>query len=220
MRNREKDAVEMAERREAILDAGFKLFAERNIDSVSMNEVAKDAGVGIATLYRYYSLKSELVIAIGARVWNAYIKENSRKFDEAKTETTTAAEEFKFYLESFLDLYRNHKDILRFNQFFNIYLQSEKISETQTAPYMEVIGVFEDRFDKMYRKALRDGTFRTDMPENKMFSATVHLMLAAVTRYAVGLVYTEETDAEDELQLLKDLLVARFCLTGDDNAVN
>ena len=49
MRNTEKDAAKMAERRESILDAGFRLFAEKTIDPVSMNDVAKAAGVGIVT---------------------------------------------------------------------------------------------------------------------------------------------------------------------------
>ena len=43
-----------------------------------------------------------------------------------------------------------------------------------------------------------------------MFSVTLHLMLAAVTRYAVGLAYNEETDAEAELALLKEMLMSKF----------
>ena len=47
-----------------------------------------------------------------------------------------------------------------------------------------------------------------------MFSATLHLMLAAVTRYAVGLVYLRGPDPEQEL-LLRDLLVERFTIQND-----
>ncbi len=217
MRNLEKDAAEMAERRDAILEAGFRLFSEKNIEPVSMNEVAKTAGVGIATLYRYYNTKSDLVIAVGTRVWDTYTREQYQKFAETETEETTAAEEFEFYLESFLDLYRNHRNILRFNQFFNIYLQSEKKSGMQTTPYMEIVRALETRFNQMYQKALRDGTLRTDIPEKKIFYTTIHLMLAAVTRYAVGLVYTEEADPEEELQLLKDLLFTKFSVHSGDS---
>ena len=67
MRNLAKDEVEMAARREAMLAEGFRLFSEKGIDTVSMQEVANACGVGIATLYRYYSTKLALVLAIGAR---------------------------------------------------------------------------------------------------------------------------------------------------------
>lgn len=32
-----------------------------------------------------------------------------------------AGQEFEFFLDSFIDVYRNHADILRFNQFFIVY---------------------------------------------------------------------------------------------------
>ena len=43
-----------------------------------------------------------------------------------------------------------------------------------------------------------------------MFFAINHLMLAAVTRYAVGLFYSEDMDVEEELRLQKELLMQRF----------
>ena len=64
----------------------------------------------------------------------------------------------------------------------------------------------------VYEKAERDHTIRTDEPEEKMFSTTLHLMLAAVTRYAIGLVYIPESgfDAEKELEKLKEALLMRY----------
>ena len=73
MRNKEKDALQMAGRRERILKEGFRLFSENNIDKVPMNDVADSAGVGIATLYRYYLTKSELVLAISTDIWTKYV---------------------------------------------------------------------------------------------------------------------------------------------------
>jgi hypothetical protein len=45
-----------------------------------------------------------------------------------------------------------------------------------------------------------------------MFSTTLHLMLAAVTRYAVGLVYIPASglDAEKELEKLKEAMLLRY----------
>jgi hypothetical protein len=45
-----------------------------------------------------------------------------------------------------------------------------------------------------------------------MFSTTLHLMLAAVTRYAVGLVYVPESgfDAEKELEKMKMALLHEY----------
>ena len=56
----------------------------------------------------------------------------------------------------------------------------------------------------------RDGTLCTDYPEEVIFSATLHLMLAVVTRYAVGLVYDAGVDPEQELLLQKRMLLREF----------
>ena len=209
-RNLEKDAIEIAAKNRRILENGFRIFSEKTIEKVTMADVAKAAGIGIASLYRYYSTKQELVMGVSTWMWSEYMKAALQRAEESRRSGATAAEEFDFYLESFLDLYRNHKDMLRFNQFFNIYLQSEDISEEGKKPYMDLIFTLQQRFRETYLRGQRDGTLRTDLTEEKMFALSLHLMLAAVTRYAVGLVYGEAHDAEEELRLLKEMLLLRF----------
>ena len=68
-RNPEKDIREEALRRKQLLEAGFALFSEQGIESVSMNAVAQAAGVGPTTLFKYYQTKERLVIAISAMAW-------------------------------------------------------------------------------------------------------------------------------------------------------
>lgn len=208
-RNLEKDAVEMAAKNQRILENGFRVFAENTIEKVTMNDVAKAAGIAISSLYRYYSTKPKLVMAISTWAWNSYSEENEKREAGLVSQDRTAAEMLDFYLESFLDLYRNHKNLLRFNQFFNIYLASGEIPKDEMQPYMDMISGLERRFGKIYRKAQQDNTLRMDMTDKQMFSATLHLMMAVVTRYAVGLVYNEETDIQ-ELRLQKEMLMQRF----------
>lgn len=52
MRNLEKDEIEMAERREMMLNTGFRIFAEKGIEAVPMQEIANACGLGIAAVYR------------------------------------------------------------------------------------------------------------------------------------------------------------------------
>jgi len=51
-----------AKRRETILTAAAELFAGRDYADVQVDEVAKRAGVGKATLYRYFPSKEELYL--------------------------------------------------------------------------------------------------------------------------------------------------------------
>lgn len=195
-----------------ILETAFQLFSENGIESVTMPEVAKASGVGRATLYRYFASKLDLVVAIGTWKWNEYIAHHDAFVPLETHESMTGAQYLRFYLDSFLDLYRNHRDILRFNYNFNSYLQHESGTEAQRQPYLQMVGILHERFHRLCERGRRDGTLRDDISETSMFSSSFHIMLAAVTRYAVGLVYVpEEIDApESELVMLEELLLSRF----------
>ena len=217
-RGRKKNPAQTAATRNNLIEKSYELFSMNTIESVTMSEIAKASGYGEITLYRYFPTKPMLVIAVATWKWEQFREENKKHRPSVDFEGMTAAEIFEFYLDSFLLLYRNHMDLLRFNQFFNVYVQSEHIDTETLKPYQGMIQGLMKQFHGMYLKAQDDRTIRTDIPEDDMFSATIHLMLAVVTRYAVGLVYVPENgfDAEKELRLQKGMLLKEFTLNTND----
>ncbi len=210
-RNREKDEAEKAVRRQRAMEYGFRLFAEKGIDPVTMSDIAGDSGVGRPSLYRYFSSKVELVIAIGTWKWEACLREYTRRVSAEQLARMNAREHLQLYLDFFLDLYRNHRDVLRFNHYFNSYIENEHAAPEQMQSYMQVGEALAAGFHAVYQKAIEDGTLRTDVTEATMFSSVLHIMLAAATRYAAGLIYVMEgTNPEDELVLLRNALLREF----------
>jgi AcrR family transcriptional regulator len=66
------------ERREAVLEAGMTVFAERGFLGTPTTEVAKAAGISQAYLFRLFPTKTDLVIAVVQRS-NERIKETFLK---------------------------------------------------------------------------------------------------------------------------------------------
>jgi AcrR family transcriptional regulator len=60
----EPTSVDQKERYRRILRAAARHGAEKGIERVQMHEVAKDAGVAIATLYRYFPSKTQLFTSL------------------------------------------------------------------------------------------------------------------------------------------------------------
>lgn len=214
MRNQEKDEIEMAARRESMLEEGFRLFSGRGIDNVTMQEIAKACGVGIATLYRYYNTKLELVLDIGTRKWEEYAVYSRKYREECHAGEMTAAGQFGIYLDFYIDLYKNHRDLLCFNQSLNNYVRHENATAEQLEPYIRAIDMFREGFDELYRKGQQDGTIRTDTPADRMFAATCHIMLAVIVRYAQGLLYSagNEADRISECELLKQMIMREYVI--------
>ncbi len=73
---------EKEQRRNDIIDAARKLLAYKDFDEISMNEIAKEVGLGKSTLYLYFKNKESLYFAIvlrGIRIWAKMIKEEVKK---------------------------------------------------------------------------------------------------------------------------------------------
>jgi len=66
-------------RRAQILDAAFALHEDADLEAVSMDEVARKAGVAKGTLYLYFRTKEELFLGLLERAFEAWFDELDAK---------------------------------------------------------------------------------------------------------------------------------------------
>jgi AcrR family transcriptional regulator len=59
-----RERRDAAAHRQQVLEAARRLFEERGVEAVTMDEIAEAAGVGKGTLYRRYGDKGKLVLAL------------------------------------------------------------------------------------------------------------------------------------------------------------
>jgi AcrR family transcriptional regulator len=68
-----------------VQDMALSLFEKRGYDSVSIEEIAKEAKVGVATVYRHFGTKERIVL------WDEYDPAIFSAFEEAVKEMRTIA---------------------------------------------------------------------------------------------------------------------------------
>ena len=209
MRDARKDAIEMAARRERLLEAGFRLMSARTIEAVTLQQIADEAKIGIATLYRYFKAKPDLVIEIGTNIWKRYYAEVEKEYARLNGPAMNAAEELEFFLDSIIELYRSRRDVLRFNRNFDTYVQHERCTAAQMRPYNDAVAVFAKKFHTVVRKARADGSLRIPVSEPRLFVNLLYTMLSVAGKYAEGLVYPPdgERDMTDELEAIKRMIL-------------
>lgn len=213
MRNQEKDAREMAERKERMLDVGFELFSQHTIESVSMSDIAGACGLGIATLYRYFPSKLDLVIAISAKKWRQIDGEIAEQIVRNNIGSKTAVEQFGFCLDCYIMMFKKYKSFLRFNYDFNLYISDTHATASQLRENSEAVATMASRFHSVWEHALTDRTVRTEgLSERELFYSSMHIMLATASRYATGLLYRVSSEEDDvrELNMLKKMIMSEF----------
>ena len=175
-----------------------------------MIEIAKEAGIGRATLFRYFPGKLELVIAVNTKEWKEYFDELDQKRPMSSVGDIPAIGRLIFTLDSFIEMYQTHKALLRYNDNFNHYVSHSGRKDLQMDEFNQALFSANTRFHMMYEKAKEDKTFKTDMAEEEFMRVTVHTMMTACAYYAGGFIWGSKenkdytcllytSDAADEL---------------------
>jgi AcrR family transcriptional regulator len=106
-----RERADAARNRARILAAAAELVAERGIDRVSMDDVARAACVGTGTLYRRFGDRAGLALAL--------LDDHTRSFQDALIAGppplgpgVAAAERLHAFGDGYLDLLERHADIL------------------------------------------------------------------------------------------------------------
>ena len=58
---------------EEVLNAALKVFCKQGIDNTKMTDIAEEAEIGIASLYRYFKTKPDIAVEVGCRLWQDMI---------------------------------------------------------------------------------------------------------------------------------------------------
>lgn len=153
-----------------IVETAAALFIERSIQGVTVRDIAEKAGVGEATVYRYFTRKQHLVQSaaekLQAEVLGRYYRAMPGK---------SGAERLTAFYDVYPRVFREHPEFYRFVREFDGYLLSEGLSSTEE--YAAGLDKFYDYFISAFRDGVTDGSVRDVKDPRLFYYATTHAML-------------------------------------------
>jgi AcrR family transcriptional regulator len=168
----------MTTRKEAILEAAARLFAEKGYTEASMAELAHITGVAQGTIFYHFKNKEELFLSILDDFKNKISKKFERHIEEKKSvrglEMVQEALDFYLFLagsmeEHFRILHRLHAyELARINPECREHLEA-------------IYGCFVDIFERSIRQGQEDGSIRR-MPTRKV-ALIIYAMVDGLVRF-------------------------------------
>ena len=209
-RNPEKDRQAEAQRKQQILEVGFKLFSEQGIEAVSMNAVAAAAGVCSTTLFNYYQTKEKLVVSISGMVWSKVWQEELNSVGPEAYAQMSAYEMNRHYTECIIRIYQEQPDLLRFSSDYKTFICRQHAKLEDLKEHLDPLHPIQEHFHHAYLRAQTDHSIRTDISEEVLFTAIAVSMLATAERYAQGIVWADRgvEDHTQELRIAQDALLS------------
>jgi AcrR family transcriptional regulator len=163
-----KDTVEEHRRdvRTAILDAAWRLASERGLLGVTMAQVAEHAGIGRATLYKYFGGVEAILVAAHAE----HVDRHLAELQAARAAATSADEALSRLLQGYARICF-HRGTTEAPDLHALVHDGERHGHSQA----RLVGLFADAV----AAAQQSGAVRTDVKSDELASYCVHALEAA-----------------------------------------
>ena len=135
-----------------IVESAQKLFFKRGIATVTIKDIAKDAGMGEATIYRHFQKKQNIVLAVAMSIFGAVSQEYFHQ-----SQYKLGYEKIEAFYRSFYNIFVSHRDYYNFLAEFDLYIAEQT---TDLGTYENAIRTFFDDFNYAYTLGVKDGSVK------------------------------------------------------------
>jgi len=166
------------ERSEAAVYIAAELFLKNGIEPVRMTDVAEAAGMGVASLYRYFGTKERLVVRAGILLWRDLHMLFRGVYEAPDFAGKSGMEQISELLGVYRTLFAEHSDFIRFVADFDDYVVRSGVSAQELAEYEASILDIYPRFLGSFRRGVRDGSVRSDVDPKQYYDTVNHALMA------------------------------------------
>ncbi len=188
-----------------IIRKAAEMFLASSIDKVTMSAIAKEVGVGEATLYRRYSTKQSLVLECAV-----YLCTDVYSRFRKPTEGKNGYEQMEQFYNTFLEIFECDPAFYAFLfQFDNLL---PELPKTELPPYESGIDAFRYLFHDGYTAGLADGSV-CEVDENLFYFTTTHAILNLCKKLTCqGELISQDmaADKAGEVRCLIDIIMYRL----------
>lgn len=154
---RYKDAFERAseQRKELILEVGIEEFATKGYENANINVIAKNAGISIGLMYKYFSTKEDLFFTC--------IQRGMSILDDAIEEIFLSDDKLLVKAEKLIRTTCQHSQ--KNGNYIKLYNEITSVRDSERAKILaeEIEGTTSKKYVKIITDALAKGDVRQDM---------------------------------------------------------
>ncbi|WP_404334322.1 TetR/AcrR family transcriptional regulator [Planococcus rifietoensis] len=190
-----------------IVEAAKELFTERGLNDVQMKDVAECAGAGVATVFRYFPKKDELIVEVAIRSLDAVEIE----FQRIVSMKSSAYERLEQLLDTLLDAQKAEQyKSARFREAFESYasFRTEPLPEIER--YLARQRQIMDLLEPLIEDGGRDGSITNSISIKPLIITVINSYSSFTNNVALksSISYLDkDIQPETQQQVLKKILL-------------
>ena len=185
------------ERIQAAVSAAAELYLTTGISDAKMTDIAEQAQIGVASLYRYFGTKQLFTVKVGAYIWKSTMKKLEPIFTNEQYLAMTGIEQVAALLNIFHILMAEYRPFLRFLSEFETFVVREHLSPEQLSEYESCSLNMLPIMTNAIHKGIADGTIRPDLDSTAFYDAVTDSLLSMCEKFVWGNVPNAEDPARN-----------------------
>ncbi|AUD14424.1 MULTISPECIES: TetR/AcrR family transcriptional regulator [unclassified Planococcus (in: firmicutes)] len=190
-----------------IVEAAKELFTERGLNDVQMKDVAERAGAGVATVFRYFPKKDELIVEVAIRSLDAVEAE----FQRIISMKSSAFERLEQLLDTLLDAQKAEQyKSARFREAFESYASFRTEPLPEIDRYLARQRQIMDLLEPLIQDGQRDGSINSSIPAKPLIVTIINSYSSFTNNVALksSISYLDEDiQPETQQKVLKKILL-------------
>lgn len=195
------------ERRQKIVDAGRALFATQGFEQTTMQAIADEAEIGVATVFRHFPRKELILFEIVSQLYKNQIP----RFERIDNLNITPLEKVNLILEAYIDyLSEENFEMTKMLETFELYVAFHDVEDEVLAQIQRVFHLIPALITKILKQGQQDGSIRSDLENPQIVTTIINLFGTAIKKYSLH-ASTKRLEsympAIEELYKVKDFLI-------------
>ncbi|GIO65947.1 TetR/AcrR family transcriptional regulator [Paenibacillus cookii] len=158
----DRERTEAKQQRVALmLEAAQKVFNRKGLDKATMQDVATEAHMGVATVFRHFPKKDKLIVAVAIKI----IESQTETFEEILRRPGTCYERLEQMLDVFIGFIgEEHSENTKLIEAFESYAAQSREPLEDLPAYHAAVGRIQTSLSQILKDGINDGSLRADVP--------------------------------------------------------
>lgn len=195
------------EKRNRMIQAAKVLFAEHGFEKTTMQKIADHAGVGVATLFRYFPKKEDLIVEVVKEA----IEQQIPYFEKVKNSNKKGIEKMDDVLTGYIQ-YISEENInsTKLLESFELYIAHNHVEHHLIEEIVKEYGKFQQIIKAIIMEGKKDGSIQLSLSNDSIARTILNMFGTAVKKYSLYSFLPEQiipTPNKNELTKVKDVLI-------------
>ncbi|XID91316.1 TetR/AcrR family transcriptional regulator [Paenibacillaceae bacterium WGS1546] len=187
--------------------AAETIFGRKGIEKTTMQDIAKEANIGIATLFRYYPKKEKLVVTVAVRRTETVLE----AFREIAALPETSLEKIERLMDYFITQMSDADNpSIKFMEDFESFAAHSPEPLEDMESFNEIYRAVSREFAKIVREGIADCSIRADLPIADALTTVINVFGIFSRKLSLQnniLTFFSDLESERQLAILKKIML-------------